>query len=539
MAETPASQSSAIPIPPPEGPSRLVWAGKEAPQRIRTGPLRLVETFQPRERTDLPLATAQPNCLIHGDNRESLAHLLAQGYEGKIQLIYIDPPFHTGNAFHSRVQLRGRDERTGNPGGPVLGQRVQYSDAWAEEGYLQFMYERLLLLRPLLRPQGVLWLHCDHRRQAHLLLLLEEVFGPANYLNTVTWRSQVARGAKVRAFYFPRSSHFLHIFARDRSAGPTWHRPQREVVFTRAEAALRFMEDEGGFFRTSHPGAYSFEKLVELHRQGRIYAPYGGQVVVDPEQRRVYASNGGNIGIKYYLERRGRDRFVARRAVDNIWDDIPGLGTVPSEDVNYPTQKTEALLRRIVETSSEPGDLVLDAFAGSGTTLAVAQALDRPWIGCDVSLGAIQTCTRRLQRRIQEQLAAEPRPSLKSPPCFAVYRTPGADASPQPGSAQPDSPLQVAVRWERQGNELTITLESVHNPALEAPLADWRTGVLSVAVDPAYDGQVFRAVHADAPKGKGRLVQGRYRIPLPPGPARVAIKVVDMLGQEATVERAL
>ncbi len=528
MAGTPEPHSAAVSIPAPEGSARLTWPGKRAPQRILASPLRLVETFQPLGQADFPRAAARPSCLIHGDNREAIAHLLAQGYAGQVKLIYIDPPFHTGNAFHSRVQLRGQDERTGNPGGAVLGQRIQYSDAWDEEGYLQFMYERLLLLRPLLAPDGVLWLHCDHRRQAHLLLLLEEVFGPANYLNTVVWRSQVARGAKVRAFYFPRSAHFLHIFARDRSAGPTWHRPQREVVFTRAEAALRFMEDEGGFFRTSHPGTYSFEKLVELHREGRIYAPYGGQVIVDPEQRRVYASNGGNIGIKYYLERRGRDRFVARRAVDNLWDDIPGLGTVPSEDVNYPTQKTEALLRRILETSSDPGDLVLDAFVGSGTTLAVAQELGRPWIGCDVNPGAIQTSTRRLQRRIQAQLAEESEPPEAPSPGFAVYRTTDALA---PG--QDRSPLQVDIQWQRQADTLEITLRAVHNPALDAPLADWRTGVLSVAVDPAYDGQVFRAVHVDAPKGKGQLVQGRYHIPLPPGPARVAVKVVDMLGQEA------
>ena len=176
------------------------------------------------------------------------------------------------------------------------------------------------------------------------------------------------------------------------------------------------MRDERGFFRTSDPGTFSFESLQRLHAEGRLYAPYGGEVVLDTVTRRAYCSNGGNIGVKYYLADLGDGRHAVERGVDNIWDDIPGLGTTPNEDLGYPTQKTEALLTRVLNTATQPGDWVLDPFMGSGTTLAVAQKLGRRWIGCDVGYGSVQTARRRLQAVIQAQLASEPpqyRPSIR------------------------------------------------------------------------------------------------------------------------------
>jgi hypothetical protein len=317
---------------------------------------------------------------------------------------------------------------------------------------------------------------------------------------------------------------------------------------TRAEAALRYMEDERGFFRTSHPGTYSFERLVELHQQGRIYAPYGGEVIIDEANRRVYASNGGNIGIKYYLERRGRNRFVVRRAVDNLWDDIPGLGTVPNEDENYPTQKTEALLRRVLETGTNPGDLVLDCFVGSGTTVAVAQKLGRSWIGCDINPVAIQTTSRRMQRLLQEQAGAassgEPgedgalagqRPTS---PAFAVYAIdePGAESNVQ---ARPAVSAEVHV--SRKNGTIRVDIRDFHNPevlqhpgmrqALAAP-PEWQSTVISVAIDPAYDGRRFCATLADVPKGKGALVKGVYEFAASNQSRMVAVKIIDMLGHE-------
>jgi len=159
------------------------------------------------------LPARQGGLLLHGDNQQSLAWLLAEGYAGQVKLVYIDPPYDSGVAWTSRVRLRGA-------GAAVIGQRAEYADAWPPGGYLQFMAERLLLLRELLAPDGVLWLHCDYRRQSHLHLLLEEIFGPECFLNTIAWRSQTARGAKVHARYFPHSTHYLHIFRRSAQETP-------------------------------------------------------------------------------------------------------------------------------------------------------------------------------------------------------------------------------------------------------------------------------------------------------------------------------
>ena len=510
--------------------SVLHWPGKHLAVNLPAPSARMIESLPAR----------QGGLLLHGDNQQSLAWLLAEGYAGQVKLVYIDPPYDSGVAWTSRVRLRGA-------GAAVIGQRAEYADAWPPGGYLQFMAERLLLLRELLAPDGVLWLHCDYRRQSHLHLLLEEVFGPECFLNTIAWRSQTARGAKVHARYFPHSTHYLHIFRRSAQETPAWTPPRREIHLSRDEAAGQLMEDDGGFFRTSHPGSYSFERLVELHAVGRIYAPHGGEVVVDPEARRVYASNGGNIGIKYYAEQRGRNRFVVTRAVDNLWDDIPGLGTIPSEDVNYPTQKTAGLLRRIIACSTEPGDLLLDAFVGSGTTAAVAEEMGRRWIGCDANWRAIRTSSLR----VMGEWGAEERGSGGAEPgevCVVGImgdfdaegqRGRGAEEKEAEGG---DAEARIVVAEEADG--LRVEVLSFRSGAVERLCAqagerlpeDWRSTVAAILIDSAWDGEVFRAGLADAPTGKRALVKGCYRLPLGadvPGP--VAVRLVDVAGGELLV----
>jgi adenine specific DNA methylase Mod len=199
---------------------QLNWEGKHAPTAVTPPAPRLVEIFAPHTDGEIrntkyeivepsPSALAHsalgiPNLLFLGDNQDVLAHLLANGYGGKVKLIYIDPPFDSGVNYHRKVRLRGPKALTMQTSAEhIFGQQAQFHDRWSENAYLQFMYERLPLLRELLAEDGSLWLHCDHRQAHHLRVLLQEVFGAANYLNTIAWRSQVARGAKVNAFYFP------------------------------------------------------------------------------------------------------------------------------------------------------------------------------------------------------------------------------------------------------------------------------------------------------------------------------------------------
>ena len=495
--------------------------------------------------------------LLHGDNFDSLSWLLANGYRGRVRLVYLDPPYNSNRTYNSRIRLRGK-------GQPTLGEVPAYDDVWRPGEYLQFLADRLLLLRDLLHEDGTLWLHCDHRMQAHLLLLLGEIFGSESHLNTVFWRSQTMRGAKVHARYFPNSAQAIHIFCSRPNGRPPWNAPKRELVLTEEAAAAQYMRDELGFFRTSDPGTYSFERLKALFEEGRLYAPYGGEVVVDVEAQRVFASKGGNIGVKYYLKKRGRNRYLLTRPVDNLWDDIAGLGTVPGEDENYPTQKTEKLLQRIIETASRPGDLILDPFAGSGTTLAVANKLGREWIGCDSSWLAVRSTACRLSRHLHSTISAPSVGVDRSKPKrggidagvhgksgYRLLRV-GAGDTVKDGQQQSGTTLKPSaeIRCERKGGRLTVRIERFHSPQVARLAAkaevlvprDWRAQVRAVLIDPDYTGDSLRAALMDAPAGKSALVKGVYSCDQeansenqendPPSYSTVAVLIVDVSGQE-------
>lgn len=525
----------------------LSWPGKRTPDAVAPAHPLLLETYEPL-RPAVPDAGAPgsphlpANALYHGDNLAILAHLVETGWSGKVRVIYADPPYDSGVTWERKVRLRGPRQQGRDP---IVMQQAQYADVWPEGAYLQFIYARLPLLRELLAEDGSLWLHCDHRRAHHLRCLLDEVFGAENYLNTITWRSQPARGAKVNAFYFPNSAHTILVYARRRTAPTRWRPPRKRIVLTEAEAEAEFMRDAHGFFRTSDPGAYSFASLARLHAEGRLYAPYGGEVVVDVAAQRVFASRGGNLGVKYYLAQVGRNRYQVERGVDNVWDDIPGLGTTPGEDLGYPTQKTMALLERILATASDPGDLVLDPFCGSGTTPAVAARLGRAWLACDANYGAIQTTIRRLYALPRACLAATRQPSTQADTSqveasFAVYATHEAVRSTHD---EPDATLSI-TRNAADPATIALLVQGVRVPALAAatahlPDAAWPALVDCIAIDPAYDGRIFRATMADAPLKKRTTVSGRYLLAAPATPATIGVRIVDIAGGEQIVTARL
>ena len=346
-----------------KGRPMLTWVGKRPLRHVTAFPAQHVETFDPKKEDarkrggdiwkDWPDSYPRGGLLFHGDNKEVLAHLLASGFRGKVNLIYIDPPFDSGADYVRRVSLRGPQGTVKLGGeGYTLGEQLQYTDIWANDNYLQFMYERLLLLKELLADGGIIVLHCDWKKVHHLRCVLDEVLGAEEFRNEIFWYFY-NKMHDDRKDIFPRATNTL-------------------LVYAKGEART--------FHRVAIPRDHAIKQLKRVKVDGVLVN------LKDEQGKLVYQESES-------------------KTLDNIW----AIPLIPPADAaqktDYPTQKPEALLELIVQTYSDPGGLVLDAFIGSGTAAVAAQRWDRKWIACDINKGAIQTTSKRLQGIIEEQIA--------------------------------------------------------------------------------------------------------------------------------------
>lgn len=254
---------------PIRGQPMLRWAGKRPFVSTQYFPA------QEKERHGDEAPDGWMNQLYWGDNLQVMSHLLKH-YRGRVNLIYIDPPFDSKADYKKRIELRGQKIENDHNS----FEEKQYTDIWTNDEYLQFMYERLILIRELLAETGVVYIHCDHRRVSHLRMICDEIFGNENFLNAITWRRQIVRGMKVYAKHYSFSSDFILMYAKAASAA-TWNRQVRIERITIEEAEKKYMKDERGYFRTSDPGSYTFESLCKLNEDGMLYAPKGGRIVID------------------------------------------------------------------------------------------------------------------------------------------------------------------------------------------------------------------------------------------------------------------
>lgn len=187
-----------IDIKPAKGRPMLTWVAKRPLRHVTAFPSQHIETFDPIGEAanrgtetwrDWPAAYPKGGLLFHGDNKEVLAHMLANGFRSKVKLIYIDPPFDSGADYVRKVTLRGVTGLAKLDGeGYTLGEQIQYTDIWTNDNYLQFMYERFLLLKELLAEDGFIFVQCDHRKNHHLRCLMDEVFGADNFRNEIASR---------------------------------------------------------------------------------------------------------------------------------------------------------------------------------------------------------------------------------------------------------------------------------------------------------------------------------------------------------------
>jgi len=286
------------------------------------------------------------NRLIWGDNKLVMASLLRE-FKGCIDLIYIDPPFDVGADFTMEVPI-GDGKETIEKDQSTL-EMVAYRDMWGKgtDSYLHMMFERFTLMKELLSDKGSIYVHCDWRVSYFLRCVLDEVFGKDNFLNEVTWAYFAFKRKTTRKFP-QKHDNIISYRKGDSWTWNTQYKPHKP------EYIARFKTD----------------------KNGRLYRDD-----VNP--------TGGGTRIIYLDE-------VPGDIVDSVWDDIPPVNPASIERADYATQKPEKLLERIIQASSNEGDLVADFFCGSGTTGAVAERLGRRWIMSDLGRFAIHTSRKRL-----------------------------------------------------------------------------------------------------------------------------------------------
>ena len=566
----------------------LHWVGKKPLEAVKYFPAQVCETVEvsnpPAEPSYRKFKNDCYNLLFHGDNKEVLSTLLTNGFRGKIDLIYIDPPFDSGVDYVRMVKLRGQNQKLIGEEHSIIEQ-MQYEDIWANDNYLQFMYERLILMRELLSAQGNMFLHCDRHKNHFLRILLDEVFGANNFRNEIIWGY---RRWTSNAKTFQNSHDSIYWYSK--KSDYIWHQQYEPY----ADQEIHYTEED-------EKGRYRWQYLT-----GKKY--------------KVYLSKGAKM--------------------KDWWNDINYINSMAHERTSYPTQKPEKLLERIVNVSSDENSIVLDCFCGSGTTAVAAENLARRWIMVDLNKGAIQTTIKRLQGivkakdgslidhnksgfihykvndyevtkqhelkkfiiakygiqsirqdlyfdgLVQGQLAkivdlnrplnrldiqlireeiADNRPDetrnihVYCNGCeIELMSELEQDRTPinkiiiqdilQDGLIT-NKPVEAEIDIVRSKNDVVLKINNFISPSILARLNtdrtlfyeqidDFRAQIDYVLIDTDYKKNIFNTVHCDVPTKKTDFIRAEYKLRLPRPDSAVAVKIVSMLGEEYLKEFA-
>ena len=629
--------NSPLKITPIKGRPMLHWVGKKPLDVVRHYPAQVCESVgvenPPAEPSYADFIESGANLLFHGDNKEILSSLLIAGFRGKVDLIYIDPPFDSGADYVRKVRLRGQPERLEGQGHTLLEQ-VQYEDIWANDNYLQFMYERLILMRELLSDRGSIYLHCDWHKSHYLRFLLDEVFGAENFINEIIWRRKQAQAWATDRFGITSDTLLLYSKS-ERYIFNALHSVDDEN--TQKYIKERFIYDDGDgrkYMKSplvnplDRPNLKYVFHGINPPRTGWLYSQKVLEKLFQNNELVIPENPDARIYRKIYAD------SYKGQAIQNLWTDIPIVNPMAKERVDFPTQKPEALLGRIIGASSKEGSIIFDCFCGSGTTAAVAEKLDRCWIMADINKGAIQTTTTRLQGVIKEK---NDNLMEKKERGFVHYRVNDYDAANQNElkriivsrygvqtdrkdlffdgivggqlvkivdlnkpltrldiqiikdeitNNRPDetrditvfcngSELEIMDELDRERSPINkITIHDIQqdgvitnqpaeaeveisksdgkarvrildyiSPSILARLEidrtvfderidDFRAQIDCVLIDTDYNGEHFRIVESDLPEKRVDFIKGEYELALPRAEANVAVKIVDMLGEE-------
>jgi site-specific DNA-methyltransferase (adenine-specific)/adenine-specific DNA-methyltransferase len=451
----------------------LQWKDKKKPEPIQYFPAQLKEQYG--EGKD-----GWMNKIFWGDNIQVIGHLLKE-YRGKIDLIYIDPPFDSKKNYKKKIKLKGKK----NNNDINTFEEKQYSDTWTGDDYLQFMYERLIVLRELLSETGSIYLHCDPHKSHYLKVIMDSIFGQENFLNDISW-CYSEREASTRFYNW---KHDCILFYQKSSSS--------KRIFNYKDITLEY--SEGSIKK------YNFED--ERGRKFQIRGS-GGHLIGKQGLSLEDESKYPKWTYRDYL-----DTKIGVLARDYITD-IRFENRASKTRTGYPTQKPEKLIEKFIIASSNKGDIVFDCFMGSGTTQAVAMKLGRKFIGADINLGAIQTTTKRLIN-----IANNKKEDDGNYYGFEVYNV----NKHNPDKSEAEACVVVENNKLKINDFFSMKLSQKMN--IEKGKEDWRRFVEFIVIDLNYDGNVIKPSIIDIPS-KNELVKGEYDIPSDVG--KIKIKITDI-----------
>jgi DNA modification methylase len=350
------------------------------------------------------------NKLIWGDNKLILSSLkngpLREEIErqGGLKLIYIDPPFDVGADFSMDIEIG--DETFIKK--PNILEEIAYRDTWGKgaDSFISMLHERLVLMRDLLAEDGSIYVHCDWRVNGYIRSVLDEVFGRKNFINDITWkRATTVKGNTGQGSrFFDANCDTIFIYAKN------------NAYLFNAQYGAYSEEYIKNFYKHVEPSTGRKYQLISMTAPGDAAKGNPKYEVMGVTRYWRYTEDNMKSLITQGLVVQTNPGTVPRKKlylddgegvpVQSLWDDISGLSSQASERLGYPTQKPEALLKRIIKSSSNEGDLVADFFVGSGTSAAVAEKLGRKWIASDLGKFAVHT-TRKRMIGVQRGLKAE------------------------------------------------------------------------------------------------------------------------------------
>ncbi|MDA8088842.1 MAG: site-specific DNA-methyltransferase [Nitrospiraceae bacterium] len=395
--------------------TELVWEGKydEFGNRREVDIAGCAMPMQKIETIDEPASRLKPlglfnekahkddfrNMLIWGDNKLIMASLL-RDFKGSIDLIYIDPPFDVGADFTMDISI-GNGNQTIEKEQSTL-EMVAYRDMWGRgtDSYLQMMYERLSIMKDLLNQTGSIYIHVGPNISNLLRSVLEDVFGRSNLKVEIIWKRVAFRHDSG---HFGQVNDCILVFSKSNNFTYNKQYAQYDEAYIKSHYTS---QDENGRFTTHN-----------LSAAGPGPARKFGDKIIDPPPGTHWRFSQENIDRliqegKIVFTSSGKPRYkmyaheMPGKVIDSIWADIAPVNSQAKEDTGYDTQKPEILLERIINASSNEGNLVADFFCGSGTTGAVAERLGRRWIMADLGRFAIHTSRKRmieLQRKLYDE----------------------------------------------------------------------------------------------------------------------------------------